>query len=44
MATLQTTLTPIGYKTLMTKGLVSEITYYNVNDNYHNYVVSANEG
>lgn len=44
MATLQTTLTPIGYKTLMTKGLVSEISYYNFNDNYHNYVVTANEG
>lgn len=41
--TLQTTLTPNGYKTLMTSGLVDNIVYYNINDNYHNYLVSAAE-
>jgi len=43
MATLQTTLTPLGYQTLMKKGLVNNIIYYNINDNYHNYTVSADE-
>lgn len=41
--TLQTTLTPTGYKTLMTSGLVDNIVYYNINDNRHNYLVSATE-
>jgi len=43
MANLETALTPFGYKTLISKGLEKEIIYYNINDNYHNYVVSAKE-
>jgi hypothetical protein len=43
MATIKTALTPLGYKTLMKKGLVNEIVYYNMNDNYHNYLVTAKE-
>ena len=43
MANLETALTPLGYKTLISQGLEKEIIYYNMSDNYHNYVVSAKE-
>lgn len=43
MAKLTTALTPHGYKTLMKEGLVNKIMYYNMNDNYHNYMVTATE-
>lgn len=43
MATLTTALTPFGYKTLIESGLENKIVYYNINDNYHNYIVTAPE-
>lgn len=44
MATnINTSLTALGYKTLMKTGLVSEIKFYGVNDNFHDYLVSAPE-
>jgi hypothetical protein len=43
MATLQTALTPLGYKTLISSGLIDNIVYYNLNDNYHNYLVGSEE-
>ena len=43
MATLTTTLTPEGYKTLLSSGLENNIVYYKIDDNFHNYLVSAPE-
>lgn len=43
MSTLYTHLTKHGYQTLMKKGLVPAIKFYQVLDNSHNYTVTANE-